>query len=274
MQNKNIIHQLSGVTSTQMMSYVIETDDGKCIVIDGGLTADAKKLVQYIKDLNGGTVHAWILTHPHLDHIDAFCEVISYDDFCGLEILSVYYNFPDISYFNKYIPDGSESVTLSIFNTKIPCISEYVHILKIGERINIGSVYFDVLWTYDENINVNIVNNSSVVLKMYIGDKTFLITGDLGVEAGQRCVQMYGNDLHCDIVEMAHHGQNGADFDFYKKVSPNVCLWCTPLWLWENNAGKGYDTHIWKTIVVRGWMSELGVRSHYITKDGDADINI
>ena len=36
----------------------------------------------------------------------------------------------------------------------------------------------------------------------------------------------------------------------------------------NNDAGNGYNTHFWQTIVVRGWMEELGVKQNLVSKDG------
>ena len=47
---------------------------------------------------------------------------------------------------------------------------------------------------------------------------------------------------------------------FYQAVAPRACLWNTPDWLWNNDAGNGFDTGPWRTVEVRGWMEELGVR--------------
>jgi hypothetical protein len=67
---------------------------------------------------------------------------------------------------------------------------------------------------------------------------------------------------------MAHHGQNGVDRAFYEAVSPRGCLWCAPAWLYNNDIGKGYNTHVWRTVEVRGWMEEIGATEHYVIKDG------
>ena len=55
-------------------------------------------------------------------------------------------------------------------------------------------------------------------------------------------------------------------------VAPRVCLWNTPDWLWNNDAGNGFDTGPWRTVEVRGWMEELGVRRHFVSKDGEQTI--
>lgn len=34
--------------------------------------------------------------------------------------------------------------------------------------------------------------------------------------------------LRCDIVRMAHHGQDGVDHSFYNVVQPKICLYMAP----------------------------------------------
>lgn len=106
-------------------------------------------------------------------------------------------------------------------------------------------------------------------MRMTLEDRTVLFTGDAGIEAGQKLLAQAGTSLKSDICQMSHHGQNGVDRAFYEAVSPECCLWCTPEWLWNNDDGLGYNTHIWKTVEVRGWMDDLGVKEHYVMKDGE-----
>ena len=107
------------------------------------------------------------------------------------------------------------------------------------------------------------------MFRLTLGGQTVLFLGDLGIEAGEKLLSLYGDELKSDFVQMAHHGQNGVDKSVYQAVAPKGCLWCAPLWLWENDAGKGYDTHTFQTVIVRGWMSELRVKRHFVNKDGD-----
>ncbi|RAZ75589.1 MBL fold hydrolase, partial [Klebsiella oxytoca] len=56
---------------TQMMSYILQTGEGKLVVIDGGTRQDAGNLLETLIRLGGPepTVELWLLTHPHLDHV-------------------------------------------------------------------------------------------------------------------------------------------------------------------------------------------------------------
>lgn len=51
----------------RMMGYIIVTNLGKVIVVDGGLYTDGPKLEKYI-DEYGGKVDSWFITHFHSDH--------------------------------------------------------------------------------------------------------------------------------------------------------------------------------------------------------------
>ena len=65
---------------------------------------------------------------------------------------------------------------------------------------------------------------------------------------------------------MAHHGQKGVEKDFYEAIQADYALWPTPKWLWENREeGKGYNSGDFKTITVREWMQELGIKRSYVS---------
>ena len=78
----------------------------------------------------------------------------------------------------------------------------------------------------------------------------------------------YAKRLASDYVQMAHHGQNGVDKDFYKAVAAKYALWPTPRWLWDVDSGKGKGSGPWKTLEVRAWMKELGIEKNYVSADG------
>ena len=56
-------------------SYVIRTANGHIIAMDGGKAPEADYLRGFLAGL-GNKVDAWIVTHPHGDHIDAMMELM------------------------------------------------------------------------------------------------------------------------------------------------------------------------------------------------------
>lgn len=266
------IYQLKEATPNriQMMSYIFRAEDGALAVMDGGNWGDGEHLLEALRAVSGCRrphIVAWLMTHAHLDHVDAFRYLMDCHpgDF-SLEKL--YYCFPSQPYLDAYEPEEAHTLRemTELMGKMAP---DTLHRVEGGERINVGGLRFTVLLTPDEAPRANVINNASVVYRVEGGGVSALFPGDLGVEGGERLLSLYGQALKSDIVQMAHHGQNGVDYPVYEAVRPAVCLWPTPPWLWDNDPGSGYNTGIWKTLCVRGWMQELGAERHAAAKDGD-----
>ncbi len=264
-QKNTELIQLKDNSSRQMMGYILKTKNDKVIVIDGGLKEDAPNLINHIEEL-GGRVDAWFLTHPHMDHVQAFMEIVETTD---IEINDIYVTLNELDWYKQYagerLPEIEEFFK-TIENEKIK--NKIKHVGK-NQIINIDNINCEILGTCNPEITDNSINNSSMVIKMNTGNTSILFLADTGIESGKKLLETQKDKLKADIVQMAHHGQNGAGKEVYEAVQPKICLWPTPQWLWDNNSGTGYNTGNWKTIETRKWMDELGVKEHYIEKDGD-----
>ena len=67
--NKNAIHMLKSVEDAIGDSFIITTEDGKVIVIDGGYKFETDYFIQYLRAVTGQLVpkiDVWFLTHPTL----------------------------------------------------------------------------------------------------------------------------------------------------------------------------------------------------------------
>ena len=268
---KNRIHFLANRTCSQMMSFIIETA-GKIIVIDGGTAGDASHLLATLQKLTGAKVphvDAWFFSHDHSDHVGALVQILRTQP-DALTIGTAYYNFPSVQYLKRIEPGSAGEV--DAFRAVQPMLWPITETITQGDSYTIGEATFDVLYTADPAKTRHGINESTAVLRMTLAGQTVLFLGDLGIEAGQKLLDMYGDDLKSDFVQMAHHGQNGVDKPVYEAIAPKGCFWCAPDWLWDNDAGRGYDTHVFKTVVTRGWMSEIGVKRHFVIKDGDHTI--
>ena len=272
---KNELHMLMPPTQRrQMNAFVITTEDGRLLVIDGGYQADAEYLLSYLKSLTGSScprIDAWILTHPHKDHMAAFLEIMRHHRE-EVDVGRVFFKFPSVQFFahaEKETDADAEHMLIEFYEL-LPYFADRITIVTAGDVYNVGAARLDILFTSDDTLVTNISNNASTVFRLTLGTKTVLFTGDAGVEAGHKILERYADTdlLRCDICQMAHHGQNGCDRAFYEAVRPEICLWCAPGWLWDNDKGGGFDTHIWKTVEVRRWMEDLGVKKNYVAKDG------
>ena len=268
---KTTLYMLNEQSSTQMMAYVLQTKEGHLVVIDGGNKADAQHLQDVLIKLGGPhpVVDLWLLTHPHRDHVDALLEIFSHPN--PLQVKKVYSRFLSYEFYQENAYQGDDCPeTQRRFTEFAAAHPDICFTFGKGQRFQVGSVEITVLHVPDESIPENVCNNSSVVFRVDTEGQRLLFIGDLGEEAGDRVLETVPQDeLKADFVQMAHHGQNGVKKNFYQAVSPKVCLWNTPKWLWDNDQGKGYGTGPWRTIEVQGWMKELRVGHHFVTKDGE-----
>lgn len=252
----------------QMVGYAIVTGNGKIILIDGGYDDDAAYLLRYLKYLAGGkpTISAWFFTHLHGDHTDAFAEIVK-NRFDEIEIENIYYSFPEREEMADF---GASFDTYDRFFENFDCFAEVAHEVEVGDVITVDDVSFEVLFTpkarYSASKNVN---NSSLVIRMDACGQSVMFLADLAEPAGADFIKETSPEkLKSDIVQMAHHGQCGVNRNVYEAIGAKCCLWNAPDWLWENDAGKGYNTHGFQTIIVRKWMQEMGVKHHLVAKNG------
>jgi beta-lactamase superfamily II metal-dependent hydrolase len=110
----------------------------------------------------------------------------------------------------------------------------------------------EVIAEANPEITENPVNNQSAVFRITENGFTFLVLGDLGVEAGEKLMKS-GEILRADGVQMAHHGQQGVTEEFYQRIQPKYCFWPTPEWLWKNNVPNWN----FKTPETASWMKKL-----------------
>lgn len=261
------LNLLANQTASQMMSVLVETNQGKLIMLDGGVEGDAAHLIEALA-ARGGHVDAWLITHPHSDHVGALNYILSHPE-CGITVDNIYYSFADLSWYRDYEAYRADMVE-QLMNTFAALPQEKLHgdIYK-GQEIWVDNVKITVMNKPYLQSN-NSINNSSVAYMLDINGKKALFIGDMGVETGKQFIADNPPEaLKCDILQMAHHGQNGVGFEVYKVMQPEVCLWPTPDWLWNNDSGSGTDSGNWKTLEVRSWMAQLRVQYHVCIKDGD-----
>lgn len=257
--------QLPNQTTTQMMSYVIQTRGGKVVVIDGGMAGDAAYLADFIKGL-GNSVEAWFISHAHNDHFDALREILKMPG--EMSIKAIYGSMPDEAWISR-VGSDSEKESFRLFNQALADAGRTVIELSLGQVLEIDGVRFEVLGVKNPEIAHNAINNSSVVLRISDTAKSVLFLGDLGVEGGDKLLKgPFAGRVHADYVQMAHHGQNGVNEAFYQRVNAMYCLWPTPKWLWENDNGGGRGSGPWRTLEVRAWMEKLPVKTHFVMWKG------
>lgn len=274
-------------TSEFMMSFVVETEGGNLIVIDGGREEDMPLLKEYTK---GRHIAAWILTHPHSDHIAGFVSEMVKNGGADFDIGGVYYRFPDYAAMMavKDVPcreyyESDLNEMLPAFLEAEPIFREKAHTVTQGDRLTVDEVTLEFLYTGREGLYTNPINDYSLVFKLKTPKKSVLFLGDLGPEGGDVLYNESRHLLQADMVQMAHHGHMNVSMEVYAAIRPQACLWCAPLWLWEEGEIPPYladreklqkmgRIRMYGTAVTRRWMEQLGCHTHYVTAFGTQKI--
>lgn len=268
------LHMLKSATDTICESFIFQSKDS-VVVIDGGFESESEILFGCLKSM-GGTVDAWFFTHPHDDHYGAFCQLMT-DHGDEIKVKKLYFNFLDDETLYKYDPGFAAEMRryLTWMREHIAKYSIEVVTMHTGDVYPFGEGIFRVLREPTPSITENFINNASTVFRLDVNGKRVMFLGDLGIEGGRHLLEtVSAEELKSDYVQMAHHGQKGVERDVYEAIHANVCLWCTPTWLWDNMGPEGYDTGNFKTVVVRGWMSEIRAKKHYVNMNGPFKINL
>ena len=77
-----------------------------------------------------------------------------------------------------------------------------------------------------------------------------MLLGDCEKELCQFMADVYGEELKSDILQLSHHGYNGACLDLYRYIDPDICFWASDEYRFYNDprclgTASGYDFNAW-----------------------------
>lgn len=217
------------------MGYLIVLEDGRFVVIDGGLKGNGtntNRLYNLMKQLNKRTdgkivIAAWIFTHDHSDHEEVF------QDFAArhsgkVTLEQVIFNTQGERGVGgtDYLMTDSFLNDVKKFGSNIPLLAP-----QVGQVFYLANARFEVLHTvysmfpYEYAGNIN---DTSMVLRMEVAGQKVMWPGDIEKPASAVLCGSFGDYLRSDILQMPHHGcENPASQEFYAAVWPKVLFWDT-----------------------------------------------
>lgn len=257
-------------SNTNSCGYVIRNANGKLIMVDGGLKADAQFVLDYINEFGNGVVDYWFITHPHSDHVGALTTILESEE---ITINNLCYSFNSKEWYEANDKRGWESESKMIDSLSSAKILNKIECEK-NQVINIDNIRCDIIRVANPEItSSDNGNESSMTFKFTATDvnKSMIFLGDSFKYAS---IELLENPeaLKADVVQMAHHGQNGVTKEVYQAIAPQICCFNAPEWLYNNDIGTGYNTGKWQSIEVRGWVEELGASS-ILAYEGDKTLS-
>jgi competence protein ComEC len=157
------------------------------------------------------TIELVVLTHPHDDHLSGLVEVLK-----RYRVEQVFY--PDLDYDSSLYEEWRRLIDEKDIASTLA---------QAGQEIDLGDgVKMTVLHppaTLLEGTDSDL-NNNSAVLRLKLGQVSFLLTGDIEWEAEFRLIA-HGAELSCTVLKVAHSGSYSSTTpDFLAIASPQLAV--------------------------------------------------
>ncbi|MBE6581225.1 MAG: MBL fold metallo-hydrolase [Ruminococcaceae bacterium] len=200
-------------------------------------------------------IAAWYLTHGHGDHYGSMVQFMK--TYCAdyntnaITVDRLIANFAsDEEHYNS---EAGNSVTqynrtvrdrmaeFSAYIKDAPGEQAGFEYIKVhtGQTFWLASTQFEVLYTHEDMYpeQLHVYNDSSTIIRMNFyhtvnGQVTaseptssMVWLGDAQTDASQWTRATYGPALKSDMVQVAHHGGNGCEWDLYELIDPTVVWW-------------------------------------------------
>jgi len=234
------VTQYESVTGKQAMIYAITDRYNRLTLIDGGHTQDANLVRSIIKSHNN-CVYAWILTHPHPDHIGAFNEIMENNK--NIKVNRIFATKVDSKRYHETARSYDDIATYDRF-CKIARNHKNVKYLQENDTFSVWGLSFKVLHGWDSEVNKlksHLCNNGSLMFKISGATKSMLFCSDTQSEMQDFIYPGHKNELKSDYVQCGHHGSQGLTNYFYSLVDADVAFMDAPPWLFTNNGS--YDAY-------------------------------
>ena len=211
------------VTEGRYIREFIDVGQADCILvsngpdtmlIDAGNNEDGPKLVSYLQSAGVEDIDYLVGTHPHEDHIGGMDDILnSYDVGCLV--------MPDKAANTKTYQEVIEAAG----NKNLP-----VTVPEEGQTWQVGEANCQVLSCEAEDTGD--FNQWSVVIRMTIGEVSFLFTGDQTIENEQNITEA-GYNVQATFYKAAHHGSRTSNSQaFLEQVNPEYII----IQVGENNS--------------------------------------
>ena len=214
-----------GPRETNSMFYTIHNPRRGLIIIDGGWEEDGDYVREVLKKL-GNHVDAWILTHPHQDHVGAFINI--YPNRNDLKIDCIYtVDMASPQICQERAPWDSVETYQRFLALNVPDL-QYLY---AGDVLNLCGLKLSVFNSYDEHVqelSKDFLNDGSLMFKVSGETQSMLFCADVGKSMSKYLYRTWGDQLQATYLQMGHHGYGGLKDAFYKKVHPEVAFFDAP----------------------------------------------
>ena len=279
----------SGAYKGNGLSLLYRLSDGSFVIVDGGHDSNssywANNLINAInaqaKEYASGKdirIAAWFISHAHGDHMGMLKEEAA--RFGRLYTVErVVANLMSDREIERSLASsngpnfgGGEAKVTNQVRTAAKTLGADLIQCHAGQKFYFGDTVFEILYTSEmfAPAVVNALNTSSILVRSTTTDASgkstsFMVMGDVTGPAMAICNKLYGSELKCDVVQVAHHGyqtwgNDTAMISSYKIMSPELVFWPMGNNAYSTHKEKAYNKVLWdgtistvKGVYVAGW---------------------
>ncbi len=272
----------SGFVNCGMILAARASDDS-IIVIDGGMAsqfpggalATLNRFLHKIARKEEGevvTVSAWFISHAHHDHYEGFTALLEkFPEQYKLERILASFPERQVESFKAQFAPLVDTV-----KKHFPDCLDYK--LHAGDRITLGDVTLDVLYTHEATLDekgetlVSDFNDTTTVVALESEDMRVILLGDISELAEDRIVTHYTKKtLHSDIVQVAHHNFNHL-LKIYEPISaPIACFTQTLEGTRKNESTRANAKPVLETSKCIYYNGDITKTVGFGTRDGKVD---
>lgn len=184
------------------------------LIDTGDYRDDGETVLDYLRQHNINRIDYLITTHADADHIGGHEAVIDYYETQANGIGAVY--DPGLASssqtYDEYL-DAVEEHDVPLYET------------RAGDPIPFEGVKTEVLAPPEPYLDSEQRNENSIVLRLTLGQTSFMLPGDVEEDGESYLVDQYGGSLRSAVLKSAHHGSAGSNTGpFLDAVQPQVAV--------------------------------------------------
>lgn len=195
-------------------SLLLQSPSGRQVLFDGGPDLSALERLNEVLPRIDTSIDLLVLSHPHLDHLAAFPEILRRYDvgavmFTGME----------------YPGERYEEMLKEIREQKIPVIlPNPKKDIDFGDGLILDVIAPDGEKLFGKKGDEDDANNTSVVVRALFENDSILFTGDME-EPQENDVLRKGFDIAANVLKAAHHGsKTSTSTGFLLAANPELTL--------------------------------------------------
>ncbi len=190
---------------------ILLQDGGYQIVVDSGPDGLMLSHLGNAMPFFDRTIDLLVLSHPHMDHLQSFPELLRRYRIAAVLLTGVDYANPRYEEFLTLLAHENAQIVIA----------------DPEKDLAVGNFFVDVLWPPPTTFGVPMkdVNDNSTALRVTAPNaKSVLLTGDME-EGEERDILKAGIDVSADILKVAHHGsRTSSSTGFLLAIHPSLAI--------------------------------------------------